>query len=171
MINKITIIGAGAMGSAFAKGMIAAGLVGAEQIVMVDVDAGRRDAAAAQLGAKVSASAADAVSGADVVLLAVKPAVVDAVLKDINEAVMASQLVISIAAGVKLWAIEEGLAKGVGVIRAMPNTPCQIGAGAVGFSRGGYVSDEQAAVAKSIFDSVGVSFETSAAYDRCRDRP
>ena len=159
MIRKMTIIGAGAMGTAFARGMIAAGVVGSERLVMVDVDPAKRDAAAGGIGAQVSNNSVEAVSKADVVLIAVKPGVVESVLGDIAKALEPSQLLISIAAGVTLWKIERSLPGNIGAIRAMPNTPCQIGAGAVGFSRGECVTDEQAAIAKSIFDSVGVSFE------------
>lgn len=160
-IGRLTVIGAGAMGSAFAKGLINGGLVQASSLTIADVDTGRLDMLAKELGANVTSDNAAAVRGADVVLLAVKPGIMATVLSDIENVVNPNQLIVSIAAGVKLLAIESALPEGIAVVRAMPNTPCQIGAGAVGFSRGKHVSNEQAELAQRIFDAVGISVEVS----------
>jgi len=157
--GRLTIIGAGAMGSAFAGGIISAGLVKSENLTMADVDKRMLAKASADLACSVSTDTVAAVRGADVIMLAVKPAIVAVVLDQIGELLGESQLVISIAAGVKLESIETAFTRHVGVVRAMPNTPCQIRAGAIGFSRGRAVTDEQAAVAKRIFDACGLSFE------------
>lgn len=160
-INRLTIIGAGAMGAAFASGVISAGLLEAGSITLADVDEARLKQVADKLGVSFTTSNQEACRGADVILIAVKPGIVFDVLSDISEVINTDQLLISIAAGVKLSAIELELPDEIGVIRAMPNTPCQIGAGAIGFSRGGFVSEEQAARASSIFDAVGLSYEVS----------
>lgn len=158
-IGKLTVIGAGAMGSAFAKGVLAAKLFDPADVTMVDVDSAKLGAMAKELGINTSTDAASAVKTANVVLLAVKPNIVDAVLKTISSSLQASQLLMSIAAGVKLESIEKHLASDIGVIRAMPNTPCRIGAGAIGFSRGRAANDAQVSTAKKIFDAAGLSFE------------
>jgi len=158
-MNGIAIIGAGAMGTAFAKGMVSAGLFDPAQIVMADADASKLSEVAEAQGVKTSADNAAAVENADVILLAVKPQIIKDVLTDIGGGVQSGQLVISIAAGVKLRSIESCLPEKTAVIRAMPNTPCQIGRGAVGFCRGSAAADDDCAKAKAIFDAVGVSFE------------
>lgn len=158
-IGRLTVIGAGAMGTAFAGGVISAGLIKAQDVTMADIDKHMLAKASADLACAVSTDSVAAVRDAAVVMLAVKPAIVAVVLDQIGSVLHEGQLVISIAAGVKLEKIESGLTRHIGVVRAMPNTPCMIGSGAIGFSRGRAVSDEQAAAAKRIFDAVGISFE------------
>ncbi|MHB9035375.1 MAG: pyrroline-5-carboxylate reductase [Armatimonadota bacterium] len=158
-IGRLAIIGAGAMGSAFAKGVISAGLVQPERVTMTDVDKARLDYVAGEWGVNVSQSHANAMANSDIVLLGVKPGVLLDILPELSEAVREGHLIISIAAGVRLESIESTLPRGTAVIRAMPNTPCQIGMGAIGFSRGRSVNDEQVAIAKQLFDAVGLSFE------------
>lgn len=154
--GKLAIIGAGAMGSAFARGVIDAGLYNAESVVMTDVDRERLALMSEQLGAVAAADNVSAAGEAEVVLIAVKPAIVKPALLEISSVMDASKLVISIAAGVKLDLIESCLPDGVGAIRAMPNTPCQIGCGAVGFACGKSVTDEQVAMAEKLFEAVGI---------------
>ena len=158
-LGKLAIIGAGAMGSAFTGGLIKAGLVSAGDVTLADVDADRLEKARGAFGVAVASDNAAAVRNADVVMVVVKPAQVTEVLTGIRGVLGAKQLVIVIAAGVKLETIESALAPGTPAIRVMPNTPCLVGEGATGFSRGKHVSDEQAKLAKRIFDAVGVSFE------------
>ncbi|MCE5315111.1 MAG: pyrroline-5-carboxylate reductase [Armatimonadota bacterium] len=158
-IGRLAIIGAGAMGSAFAKGVISAGLLSPEDVTMADVYKPRLGELADEFGVNVTQSPAEAMAGADVVLFAVKPAVLLDILPELSDAVREGQLIISIAAGVRLEAIESALPRGAAVIRTMPNTPCQIGMGAIGFSRGRSVSDDQVSMAKRLFDAVGLSFE------------
>ena len=158
-LGKLAIIGAGAMGSAFAGGLIKAGLVNAGDVTLADIDADRLDKIRAELGVAVTSDNVAAVRKAGVVMVVVKPAQVKDVLSGIRGALSVDQLVIVIAAGVKLETIESALAAGAPAIRVMPNTPCLVGEGATGFSRGVNVSDDQAKLAKRIFDAVGISFE------------
>ncbi|MCX8052537.1 MAG: pyrroline-5-carboxylate reductase [Armatimonadetes bacterium] len=158
-IGRLTIIGAGAMGSTFAAGVISAGLVRAEDVTLTDVDVSRLDELRSNLGVSVALDNAAAVNGADVVLIAVKPAVVSEVLDQIAGVITSKQLIISVAAGVRLESIESRLPSGAKVIRSMPNTPCRIGVGAIGFARGRFAKDADVGVASRIFDAVGMSFE------------
>lgn len=157
--SRLTVIGAGAMGSAIAGGVISAGLFEASNVTMSDIDTAKLQRLANDLGVSVTSNNTKAVADADVILLAVKPGLVNDVLSDIQASVPQNALVISIAAGVKVQVVESGLRHGIGIIRAMPNTPCQIGAGAIAFSRGGFVTDAQAAIAKELFNAVGESHE------------
>lgn len=158
-MGRLAIIGAGAMGSAFAGGVISSGLLRAEDVVVSDVDEAHLAEAASALGVVTTTDNSAAVRDADVVIIAVKPAMVRDVLSEIASALNEGHLVISLAAGVKLEAMESVLPEGVPVIRTMPNTPCLIREGAIGFSRGKAARPEHAATAKRIFDAVGISFE------------
>lgn len=147
------------MGAAFAKGVVSSGVIKASEATVADLDQSRLEKLSKELAVTVTADNAAAVRDADIILLAVKPGIVSQVLDGISSAVTADQLVISIAAGVSIDKIEAALPDGIGVVRAMPNTPCQVGAGAIGFSAGKSATRDQVEAAKKIFDAVGISFE------------
>ena len=107
-------------------------------IRLFDTHAAKAEALAADLGpgALAAPSAQAAVAGADLVLLAVKPPMVAEVLTEIASALSPAQLVISIAAGVRLEKMEALLPGDIPVIRTMPNTPCLVGKGATALCRG-----------------------------------
>lgn len=156
---KLGIIGGGAMGAAFTNGVVSSGVIGAGDVTVADFDQSKLDKLVKDLGVKVTTDNAIAARDADIILLAVKPAIVPVVLEGLASVVTSKQLIVSIAAGVSLEAIESRLPDGVGVIRAMPNTPCQIGVGAIGFCAGKAATREQIDAAKTIFDAVGISVE------------
>src|SRR5262249_60866054 len=93
------------------------------------------------------------------VLLAVKPQVLPAVLGDIRDALSPGALVISIAPGITLEQIEARLPAGVPVVRVMPNTPVQVGAGAAGVARGRNASPEHAERVLRLFNAAGRAVE------------
>jgi pyrroline-5-carboxylate reductase len=107
-------------------------------------------------GIAVTARNADAARRADVLVLAVKPQVMPKVLEEIQGQVKEGALVVSIAAGISIAAIEARLPQ-ARVIRAMPNTPALVEAGATAVAGGGHATEEDLAVARRIFDSVGIS--------------
>lgn len=158
-IGRIAIIGAGAMGTAFANGIVSAGVLNAKDITVTDIDTAKLEQMAGKLGVSIAHSYADAMASADVVLLAVKPGVLIDILSELSESIRSDQLVISIAAGVKLETIESAMPRGTAVIRTMPNTPALIGQGAIGFARGRSATNEHVAAAKTLYDAVGISFE------------
>src|SRR6266540_3440834 len=92
-----------------------------------------------------------------IVVLSVKPQILTRVLAEIGEAVSAESLVISIAAGVPVAAIQPKLRPGARVVRAMPNTPALVDAGATAIARGEHASESDLEDAKRIFDAVGVT--------------
>ncbi len=147
------------MGTAFVRGVLAVGVYDKDSIVLSDSDAAKGRAVSAELGVSFCETNAQAVASASVVLLAVKPAIVDAVARDIKDAVDEDTVVVSIAAGVSIAKISSALRPGTAVVRAMPNTPVQIGAGAIGFSRGPGASDKHVARASAIFEAVGIAVE------------
>jgi pyrroline-5-carboxylate reductase len=90
-----------------------------------------------------------------VILLAVKPLQVPALVAEIRPGLAAGKLLVSVAASVKTAAIETAAGLAIGVVRAMPNTPSALGAGMAGLCRGRYVSDAQMELAMRIFETVG----------------
>jgi len=148
------------MGTAILAGMIKNGTQGTDVRVTT-----KTVASAEELAKKygVTAFATDyqpnantlATSGADVILVSVKPAYVIEVLDQIRSAIAEKALVISVAAGIQTKTMEEHLPQSVAVIRAMPNTPALIRLGLTGISVGSRVSTEQLASSVELFESVG----------------
>jgi pyrroline-5-carboxylate reductase len=96
-----------------------------------------------------------AVEGAQLVLLAVKPAYITEVLDQVKGVLHENALIVSVAAGVTTETIEQHVPKGVAVVRAMPNTPALIGKGVTGISAGSRVSKEQLEIVNELFSAVG----------------
>jgi pyrroline-5-carboxylate reductase len=134
--EKIGVIGAGKIGSAIVRGMIRAGLVSRDQIMASDVSDALRQAIAQELEVKVTPDNSKVCEFANIVILAVKPQIVDAVVKEIAGKLARTKLLISVAAGVPLSRIETNLPQGARVVRVMPNIPCVVGAGASCYAGG-----------------------------------
>jgi pyrroline-5-carboxylate reductase len=108
-----------------------------------------------QWGVDVSTNNLEAVRQADLILLGVKPFQVPALMAEIRPALSKDKTLVSFAASVKTSAIEEAAGMEIGVIRAMPNTPSALGAGAAALCRGRFVSAAQMELAERIFETVG----------------
>lgn len=155
--NKtIVFIGAGNMGEALIRGLLAARTVAASRIIATDVRAERREFLTKTFGVLAIEDNVQAVTSADVVVLAVKPQQVGEVLAGFKSAMTNRKLVISIAAGVTTARIERELGKGTRVMRVMPNTPALVGAGAAGVAKGAHATDDDLAMAESILGAVGI---------------
>jgi len=144
------------MGSALLGG-VAPTLPDSSQFFLSDVFAPAAEALRLSVGSRaiIASTAEDAVSSADVVILAVKPGDMKALCQNVS-ALPQSRLFLSIAAGLTLADLESWLGGAQRVIRSMPNTPALVGAGAAAFSRGGKATDEDAATARTILGSVGI---------------
>lgn len=143
------------MGEALAIGLVDAGWE-PETIVIAEVDADRRHAVEARLpGVRVVPSPAWAATDADVVVVAVKPTDVVEALSSCADAVRGDALVLSIAAGITISAIEEAL-PGRPVVRAMPNTGALVGKGAAAIARGTHATDQHLDVAERVLGAVGL---------------
>jgi pyrroline-5-carboxylate reductase len=156
---KIGFLGAGKMATALAKGFVKAGIVTVQNLIASDVMEPARAAFEKEVGAKISASNADIVKFADVLILAVKPDQVAGVLGEIRQQFTSKHLLISIAAGVPISKLEAGLNSTARVIRVMPNTPALVGASASAFACGKSATSDDAALAQKLFSSVGVAFQ------------
>jgi len=149
---KLGFIGAGAMGGAIIQGLLAGGRVVGKNLVYYDPDR-TRQTQMDQIGVQAAPGPA-AVMQAQVVLLAVKPQIMDQVLAGIRGAARPGHLIISIAAGVTLKALETALPQSR-VIRVMPNTPTLVGAGMAALAPGSRATPEDLALALEIFEAVG----------------
>lgn len=159
-INRIAILGSGSMGTAILSGLLASGFP-AEKVTITTKSSESAKKLADELGvtaisleANVSANQ-DAVSGADVILVAVKPAYVVEVLKEAASQIHENALVISVAAGTTTASMEQVLPSSVAVVRSMPNTPAIVGRAVTGISTGSRVTDEQLETALELFETVG----------------
>ena len=150
MTVRLQVIGGGQMGEALVGGLVASGWAAASEIHVVEPDAGRR--AELESSTPGLVCAADPINGVDA-LIAVKPYIVSAVCGSL--AASGVRRVLSIAAGIRLAVLEEGLGDGVVVVRAMPNTPSLVGEGAAGISAGNYAGDEDLSWATGILSAVG----------------
>jgi pyrroline-5-carboxylate reductase len=162
MSDRYTFLGGGKMAEAILRALIAQRLAVPADITVSEPVAARREALQA-LGVQAVATNAEAMPGSDVVLLAVKPNVVSAVLQEVGSALTTEQLVVSIAAGVRVAALEELLPSGVPLVRVMPNLPAQVAAGAAACCRGTHATDAHAAMVRAIFDAAGRCVEVTDA--------
>jgi pyrroline-5-carboxylate reductase len=134
--ERIGFIGAGQMATALAQGFVRAGLAGPDRLLASDPSAEARERFAAATGGKTTASNTEVARSQDVLFLAVKPQQIDGVLREIAGAAGPEKLFVSIAAGIKLAALAQGLGPEARLVRVMPNTPCLVGKGACGYSLG-----------------------------------
>ena len=154
-------VGAGQMAGALIRGMIHAGLAEPSAIVASDASTETRDRLARETGIASLGSNREVAARSGVIILAVKPQVMPAVLGELREATGPDHLVVSIAAGVTLKTLAEGLGDGSRLIRVMPNTPALIGAGAAGFCPGPNSTAEDLELVGGLLESVGRAYQVS----------
>lgn len=157
--TTIGFIGAGRMAQALARGFVEAGLVEGSSIRASDPFEAARDAFAEMVPGAQVAEANDAAVTSDVVFLAVKPQQMDVVLEELAPQMTAAQVVVSIAAGVRLSRLAAALGEDRRLVRVMPNTPCLVGQSASAYCLGGAASAEDGALVSQLLGAVGVAFE------------
>ncbi|MEW5725232.1 MAG: pyrroline-5-carboxylate reductase [Thermodesulfobacteriota bacterium] len=157
MVNdrRICLLGSGNMGEALVKGLVSTGTSKPENIVCTDKRESRLKMMAERYGVRTTPSNIEAVQASDIIIYAVKPQILAKVLKETAQHLDTSKLIVSIAAGVPLAAIESCLQKDLRLIRVMPNVPVAVQAGATAIAPGKHVLEGDVEAAKSIFDSVG----------------
>lgn len=146
------------MAEAVIKGLLRQGIVSPEQILVSEPRQERMHFLAATYRVNVRPDNLAAVRKADVIVLAVKPQVMVGVLEEIAPAVTPRHLVISLAAGISTSVLASSLGSAPRLVRAMPNTPAQIGEGAIAVCPGGSARPEDLALAKDLFGAVGKAF-------------
>ena len=153
--RKVAIVGGGRIGEALLSGLLSAGWRGSDEIAVAD----RREERLAELreryGVEATGSNASAVAGAGLVVVAVKPQDIDALLGEIGGLLEPAQTVLSVAAAIPTRHVEERIAAGVPVVRAMPNSPATVHEGMAGICAGAHAGDEHLALAEEALSHVG----------------
>jgi pyrroline-5-carboxylate reductase len=157
---RIAIIGAGIMAEAIIKGILGKGLCKPDALVASDPRDERRAFLEMEYGIRLSASNVEAVKGASVVIMAVKPQNVSMVLGDLESVLTEDQAFISIAAGISLATLEQVLSHH-SIVRAMPNTPCLVGEGMIVWVPNARVMPAQIELTRAIFGALGRQLQVS----------
>ncbi|WP_205625997.1 pyrroline-5-carboxylate reductase [Mycobacteroides chelonae] len=162
-MSRIAIIGGGNIGEALISGLLRAGRQAKDIVVSEKVPA-RAKALAEAYSIRVS-EVADAVEGADFIVVAVKPSDVESATSEIAAALAkldaegsdreTEQVLVSVAAGVSASFFESKLAAGAPVVRVMPNAPMLVGAGVSAVAKGRFATDEQLSAVAELLESVG----------------
>ena len=157
-IGSIGFIGAGKMGTALLEGVLQARLTGVREIFISEIDEDRRKTVCRKTGVQ-AVDSFELARLCKVIMICVKPQVVLPVLGEIRPATGKDKLVISIAGGISIEALEGALDPGVPVIRAMPNIAATVGQSATGFALGSAVKEKHVDIVRRIFGSVGLAVE------------
>lgn len=153
--KKLGFLGAGNMAGALIKGLLHGKVLPPQSILASDVKSERLEQLRGLHGIRTTNDNHALVRESDVIVLSVKPQVIDKILTEVGGDVRPDQLVISVAAGVPIEAIEMRLPSGSHVIRAMPNTPATVQAGATAVAGGGHANEADIRVARELFEAVG----------------
>ena len=152
---RVAVLGAGKMGGILLQAFLKQNLFAAAQIRATVAHAERAVALSTQWGVEVTTDNLAAAKASDLILLGVKPFQVPDLIEEIRPALTKGKTLVSFAASVKTRAIEDAAGIEIAVIRAMPNTPSALGAGAAALCRGRHVSPAQMELAERIFETVG----------------
>lgn len=156
--TTIGFIGAGRMATALAQGFIQASVVKSSSIRASDVFPEARAAFEQATGGQTFEHNEEVTSGADVLFLAVKPAQVKDVLEGVQQT-LGETLVVSIAAGISISAMEASAGEKAKIVRVMPNTPALVGAAACGYSLNKNCHPSDGQLVKKLLAAVGEAFE------------
>ena len=152
--KKVAVLGAGKMGGILLQALLRDGLLAAPHVSATVAHPERARVLKEKLKIRAGTDNLEAVRGADVIFLCVKPQVVSDVVREISAHVSKNQLLISLAASVPTEMIERGLGMEMPVVRAMPNTPCVLGAGMTALCKGRFAQKQHLEVAAGFFDAV-----------------
>jgi pyrroline-5-carboxylate reductase len=155
--RTIAFLGAGNMAEALIKGLLRAGTARPESLIATGRRAERLEELKRAYGIRTSQDNLASAREADIVVLSVKPQAMDKLVVQVAPALDQRKLIISVAAGVPIAALERRLGSGARIIRTMPNTPSLVGAGACALARGEHASEEDLAIASRIFQAVGIT--------------
>lgn len=152
--KRIALIGPGAMGEAIVGGLLRKNVTNPECIRASGPLAARVETLHTRYGIQAYTDNRAAADGAEVVILAVKPQKLSRVMSGLQGCISPDALVVSIIAGATIATLAEGLAHPA-VVRAMPNTPAQIGEGITVWTASPVVSEEQLALARQVLQALG----------------
>jgi len=153
--KKVAVLGAGKIGGILLQAFLRDGLLSPSQTWATVAHPERARMLKDKLKVHAGIDNLEAVRGADIVFLCIKPQVVTDVVREISNHINRNQLLISVAASVPTETIERGLGAEVPIVRAMPNTPCALGAGMTALCKGRFATRQHLEIAAKLFDSVG----------------
>jgi pyrroline-5-carboxylate reductase len=153
--RRVAVLGAGTIGEALISGLLSGGWRNPDEIVATGRREERIEELRETLGVEATLSNTDAVAGAALIVIAVKPQDFDVLLEEIATAVTPEQTVLSVAAAIPTTAIETRLAKGVPVVRAMPNAPATVHEGIAGMCAGVHADEGHLALAEEALSHLG----------------
>ncbi|MBX3413040.1 MAG: pyrroline-5-carboxylate reductase [Pirellulales bacterium] len=162
--RRLGFLGAGRMATALAQGFLAQGLASQQAILAGEPSPAAAEEFARHTGCRTTTDNVEVVSQADVVLLAVKPQQVTEVLAGLKGRWRAEQLVLSIAAGVRLATLADLIGAGPRLVRVMPNTPCLVGQSASAYSLGATATPDDAALVATLLGAVGRAWQVSESH-------
>jgi pyrroline-5-carboxylate reductase len=155
MNRKIAILGGGRIGEALLSGLLSSGWRDAGEITITNRSGERVAELRERYGADATSDNVAAVIGAGLVVVAVKPQDIDALLAQVGQHLTTEQTVVSVAAAIPTAYIEDRIAAGVPVVRAMPNAPATVHEGMAGICAGAHAGDEQLAAAEELLAHLG----------------
>lgn len=155
MQTELALIGSGNMGSAIVKGIVQAGLIAPEDIVVADVSEAAAGALAEAVDCRATTDNTEAVTGAKLVIIAVKPQYLDDAVRTFAPALAPDALVVSIAAGVTLERLQGLMGAERKIVRVMPNLAAMVLASMSSLSPNANVTAEETARVKELFESFG----------------
>lgn len=155
-VGKIGFIGGGNMAEAFIKGLLNGGFP-VEDILFSEPNLKRHQLMEERYGIACVANNVDLVANSHVVVLAIKPQILEKVLDEVASVFNDDKLLISILAGATTETLEAGLGGQAHVVRAMPNTPALAGQGAAALCPGRYVDEVDRGIAQQLFETVGTA--------------
>ena len=160
--KKLAVVGAGKLGGILLRAYLKQGLFVSSRVTSTVRHTERAAVLAKELGIRVTTDNREAVKGADIILLAVKPQTVGEVLHQIAPEIGSQSLVLSVAASVPTGFVEQQLAAASGgkhdkiaVVRAMPNTPAAVNCGMTAICGGAHAQTDHLEIARTMFDAVG----------------
>lgn len=155
--RTIAFLGAGNLAEALLKGLLRSGVALPQNIIATGRRTQRLELLKNAYGVRVTSDNVAAAADADIVVLAVKPQAMDKLLMEIAPSIDPRKLVISVAAGLPIAAIERRLGAGARIVRAMPNTPALVGLGACAVAPGAHATEADLETARKLFEAVGTS--------------
>jgi pyrroline-5-carboxylate reductase len=153
--RRVAILGAGTIGEALIAGLLSAGWRAPEEIVATARREERLADLAERFGVATTLSNGEAVAGAALVVIAVKPQDFEVLLGEIGGLLDPGQTVLSVAAAIPTAKIEQLIAPGVPVVRAMPNAPATVHEGIAGVCAGAHAGDEHVSIAEDVLSHLG----------------
>jgi pyrroline-5-carboxylate reductase len=153
--KKVAFLGAGKMGGIILQALLKSGRLSPNATCATVAHEERAKALSEKLKVKVGTNNVEAATGADIIVIGVKPQVVEDVVREISGQITPKQVIVSVAASVPTSMIENSLPPNVPVIRAMPNTPSIVGAGMTAICKGKHASPDDVAMTADLFNVVG----------------